>query len=136
MLTVNSPLRLTNSRVPSSGSTTHSSRQLCRCDQGAAADSSESIGTSGVSRCKPSMMTRCDSKSANVSGELSSLCCTENPLPYTRMIAALAWATMGFKASARAERSRIGCYHTGMQTSAAIDWSGIDTVLLDMDGTL
>src|SRR5271154_1966749 len=27
-------------------------------------------------------------------------------------------------------------YHTQMQSSPAIDWKGVDTVLLDMDGTL
>ena len=46
--------------------------------QGAAADSSDKIGMSGVMALSPSMMTRCDSKSASVNGELSSLRCTAN----------------------------------------------------------
>ena len=33
-------------------------------------------------------------------------------------------------------RFLIGCYHTQMSEHAALDWSAIDTVLLDMDGTL
>ena len=52
------------------------------------------------------------------------------------MMAAPARSTMGIRASARAGRSRIGWYHTQMHTAAAVDWSAIDTVLLDMDGTL
>src|SRR3984957_14301978 len=91
---------------------------------------------SGVTSLSPSMMTRCDSKSARVSGELSSLCCTVKPASYTRMMAAPARATMGIRACARAGRSLIGWYHTQMRHSSALDWSAIDTVLLDMDGTL
>jgi 5'-nucleotidase len=30
----------------------------------------------------------------------------------------------------------MGCYHTEMHASPAVDWSAIDTVLLDLDGTL
>jgi 5'-nucleotidase len=30
----------------------------------------------------------------------------------------------------------MACYHTHMNDAAAVDWSAIDTVLLDMDGTL
>jgi putative hydrolase of the HAD superfamily len=30
----------------------------------------------------------------------------------------------------------MGCYHTGMQAAAVLDWCAVDTVLLDMDGTL
>jgi len=30
----------------------------------------------------------------------------------------------------------MACYHTQMQTRGSVDWSAIDTVLLDMDGTL
>src|SRR6202041_2645648 len=82
------------------------------------------------------MMTRCESKSARVSGESSSLCCTVKPASYTRMMAAPARATMGIRACARAGRSLIGWYHTQMRHSSAVDWSAIDTVLLDMDGTL
>ena len=134
MLTVNSPLRLTNSRVPSSGSTTQSSRQCRRSTQGAAADSSDNIGMSGVRRRNPSMMICCDSRSANVSGELSSLRCTSKPASYTFMMASPARAASGIKASAKAVRSLIP-YHTHMP-STALDWSQIDTVLLDMDGTL
>src|SRR5579864_831353 len=52
------------------------------------------------------------------------------------MIASPARATMGSRASTRAGRSLIGCYHTEMSKHAALDWSAIDTVLLDMDGTL
>src|ERR1700726_2150580 len=52
------------------------------------------------------------------------------------MIAAPARATVGIRASARSARFRIiDCYHTQMNTNL-IDWSKIDTVLLDMDGTL
>jgi putative hydrolase of the HAD superfamily len=43
---------------------------------------------------------------------------------------------MGFKAEPKACRSRIDCYDTEMPPGAALDWSAIDTVLLDMDGTL
>src|SRR6202795_502649 len=52
------------------------------------------------------------------------------------MMAATARATMGIRALPKAGRSRIGWYHTHMRTSPAVDWSAIDTVLLDMDGTL
>src|ERR1700693_4327629 len=52
------------------------------------------------------------------------------------MMAAPARATMGIRALLNAWRSRIACYHTQMHTSPALDWSAIDTVLLDMDGTL
>src|SRR5580692_8019461 len=136
ILTVNSPLRLTNSRVPSRGSTTQSSRQVWRSAQGAWADSSERIGMWGVTAVSPSRMTRCDSRSARVKGELSSLCCTVKPASYTRMMAAPARSTMGMRPLAKACRSRIGWYHTHMHTASAVDWSAIDTVLLDMDGTL
>src|SRR5450631_4537010 len=51
------------------------------------------------------------------------------------MMAVPALATVGIKASARSRRFLIAWYHTQMAT-AAIDWSRIDTVLLDMDGTL
>ena len=57
---------------------------------------------SGVIRLSPSMMTRCDSKSANVSGELSSLRCTVKPASYTRMMAAPALSTMGISRSLKA----------------------------------
>jgi putative hydrolase of the HAD superfamily len=57
------------------------------------------------------------------------------------MMAALACATVGMSASTNSDRFRIGssridCYHTAMVATAPIDWSRIDTVLLDMDGTL
>src|ERR1700730_13759187 len=52
------------------------------------------------------------------------------------MIAAPARATMGSRAEAKAGRSRMGWYHTEMRGTPAVDWSAIDTVLLDMDGTL
>src|SRR5271163_1329538 len=52
------------------------------------------------------------------------------------MMAAPASSTMGIRASASAGRSRIGWYHTQMHSSSAVNWSAIDTVLLDMDGTL
>src|SRR5882724_10830510 len=52
------------------------------------------------------------------------------------MMAAPARATMGIRARAKAGRSRIGWYHTQMLNRAAVDWSVIETVLLDMDGTL
>jgi HAD superfamily hydrolase (TIGR01509 family) len=47
---------------------------------------------------------------------------------------------MGINLPAKACRSRIDWYHTQMHSSAApspaIDWPAVDTVLLDMDGTL
>src|SRR6202162_4736009 len=52
------------------------------------------------------------------------------------MMASPARATMGIRAWAKAGRSRIGWYHTQMPNDATLDWSAIDTVLLDMDGTL
>jgi putative hydrolase of the HAD superfamily len=52
------------------------------------------------------------------------------------MMAAPARATVGIKASASAGRFLIGAYDTRVNTVTAIDWSKIDTVLLDMDGTL
>src|SRR5450631_2155811 len=51
------------------------------------------------------------------------------------MMAVPALATVGIKASARSRRFLIAWYHTQMAT-AALDWSVIDTVLLEMDGTL
>src|SRR5712671_1480650 len=55
------------------------------------------------------------------------------------MIAAPARSTVGIKASASLGRSRvvffIGWYHTQMH-NPEVDWSKIDTVLIDMDGTL
>ncbi len=74
MLTVNSPLRLTNSRVPSSGSTSHSRGHARRCVHGdARCDSSDSTGMSVSARARPSTMQRCAARSAAVSGEASSL---------------------------------------------------------------
>jgi HAD superfamily hydrolase (TIGR01509 family) len=52
------------------------------------------------------------------------------------MMAAPARSAMGINKELNASRSRIGWYHTQMHTSPAVDWSVIDTVLLDMDGTL
>src|ERR1700687_950409 len=52
------------------------------------------------------------------------------------MMAAPARATMGIRAWAKAGRSRMGWYHTHMLNTPAVDWPAIDTVLLDMDGTL
>src|ERR1700760_1598948 len=62
---------------------------------------------SGVMLLSPSMMIRCDSRSASVNGELSSLRCTANAPSYTFMMASPADSTMGFRASASAARSRI-----------------------------
>src|SRR5208282_4091393 len=52
------------------------------------------------------------------------------------MIASPARATIGSSDSAMSGRFLIGCYHTQMSEHAVLDWSAIDTVLLDMDGTL
>src|ERR1700676_1079175 len=57
------------------------------------------------------------------------------------MMAAPARATIGNKASPKACRSFIDWYHTQMNAAQTgqvpgVDWSAIDTVLLDMDGTL
>src|ERR1700730_13322165 len=52
------------------------------------------------------------------------------------MMAAPARATLGIRAWAKAGRSRIGWYHTQVRSSNLSDCSAIDTVLLDMDGTL
>src|SRR5271167_4586403 len=52
------------------------------------------------------------------------------------MIASPASSTIGSKAAASSLRFRIAWYHTQMNPAAAVDWSAIDTVLLDMDGTL
>src|ERR1700730_8408527 len=52
------------------------------------------------------------------------------------MMAAPARVTMGIRAWAKAGRSRIGWYHTQMHSKPLVDWSAIDTVLLDMDGRL
>src|SRR5450755_2599650 len=49
------------------------------------------------------------------------------------MMALPARATVDIRASARSGMSFIGGYDTQMDT---LDWSKIDTVLLDMDGTL
>src|SRR5580693_10499622 len=53
-----------------------------------------------------------------------------------RMMAAPARATMGMSPRPNSWRSRMGWYHTDMYASPAVDWSAIDTGLLDMDGTL
>src|ERR1700690_473721 len=52
------------------------------------------------------------------------------------MISSPARATTGIRAAASAFRSRMAWYHTHMKDAAAVNWSVIDTVLLDMDGTL
>src|SRR6202163_4175559 len=52
------------------------------------------------------------------------------------MMAAPARATMGIRGLPKAGRSRIGWYHKHMHTSPGGEWPAIDTVLLDMDGTL
>ena len=58
MLTLNSPLRLTNSRVPSSGSTSHSRGQRSRSAAAtSSAHSSDSTGICGVSARSPSTIT-------------------------------------------------------------------------------
>src|SRR5438270_1524270 len=51
------------------------------------------------------------------------------------MTALPARSTTGIRASASPGRCLIGCYDTQMEP-VRIDWSRIDTVLLDMDGTL
>src|SRR5579883_3293857 len=53
-----------------------------------------------------------------------------------RMIAWLARASTGMRVSASSGRVVIDCYDTGMDATVALDWGLIDTVLLDMDGTL
>src|SRR5580698_6658275 len=52
------------------------------------------------------------------------------------MIAAAARAATGTMASPSSKRSLIDCYDTQMRRFPELDWSSIDTVLLDMDGTL
>ena len=72
--TVNSPLRLTNSRVPSSGSTSHRRRHSRRTFQVASSEaSSDNTGMSGVRRSRPSTRMRCAARSAAVSGLASAL---------------------------------------------------------------
>src|SRR5690606_20924471 len=92
MLTLNSPLRLMNSRVPSSGSTSHSRVQRRRSAAStSSAHSSDSTGTSGVSARNPSTMTWWAAMSADVTGDASSLRSTSNAPAYTSRMAAAAW---------------------------------------------
>src|ERR1700759_5105634 len=51
------------------------------------------------------------------------------------MIAAAARVATGTRASPSPKRSLIDWYHTQMPRFS-VDWTSIDTVLLDMDGTL
>src|SRR5271168_4896135 len=53
-----------------------------------------------------------------------------------RMMAALACSTMGIRARVKPDKSRIQVSYANMHASSAVDWAGVDTVLLDMDGTL
>ncbi len=73
MLTVNSPFRLMNSLVPSSGSTSQYLDPRTAASQSPARfDSSDSTGISGVSACSASQINVCDARSACVSGDASS----------------------------------------------------------------
>ena len=76
MFTVNSPLRWTNSRVPSSGSTTQSVLQLRRVAHGSFTASSDSTGISGEMRFSPARISFSERRSASVSGDMSSFLVT------------------------------------------------------------
>ena len=73
MFTVNMPLRLTNSLVPSRGST---SQQVSDLVGSPRRPSSETMGVSGSILESPFAMTSCAARSASVSGESSSLVVT------------------------------------------------------------
>ncbi len=77
MLTVNSPLRLMNSLVPSMGST-NQKRLLTSGISPADAASSPTIGMSGVRRRRPSKITFSAHWSATVTGDSSPLISTSN----------------------------------------------------------
>ena len=68
MLTVNSPVCLMNSLVPSMGSTTQRVSQERRCRMSVSLDSSESTGMALSKSRNPSTMTRCAARSASVKG--------------------------------------------------------------------
>jgi len=71
---VNSPLRLMNSRVPSSGSTSHSSGHARRTAKSwAASASSDSTGIDGVSSDSRAAKMSWAARSARVIGDSSAL---------------------------------------------------------------
>ena len=86
ILTVNSPLRFTNSLVPSSGSISQKRCHPARSLNSILADSSDKTGMSGVSAASRAAITSCAARSASVSGEPSSLLLTSNWRSYTSRI--------------------------------------------------
>ena len=72
MLTVNSPLRLRNSRVPSSGSTSQKRLPSISGTSPAAMASSATTGISGVRVLRAPRMKVSAASSASVTGEASS----------------------------------------------------------------
>ena len=87
-------------------------------------------------RFSPSMMTRCDSKSASVSGELSSLRCTANARVVDLHDGGTCARDDGHQCVGQGGKiSHRGIIRTCKHRSA-VDWKAVDTVLLDMDGTL
>ena len=79
MLTVNSPFRLMNSLVPSSGSTSQNGPSSSVGMRPAATVSSATTGISGVSSARPARITASAASSATVTGEASALARTAAP---------------------------------------------------------
>lgn len=73
MFTVNSPLRLMNSFVPSSGSTSQKRRAPAAAGPLVSTVSSDTTGISGVNSRRAETIRRSASSSAMVSGEASAL---------------------------------------------------------------
>ena len=87
MFTVNSSRRLTNSRVPSSGST-RKKRSAMTGTRPADTASSATTGISGASFSRSARMIFSAASSATVTGDASGLSSTANSVAYTAMMAA------------------------------------------------
>ncbi|EWS62357.1 hypothetical protein Y695_04416 [Hydrogenophaga sp. T4] len=100
MFTVNSPLRLMNSLVPSSGSTSQKRSPMAgRAPPDTA--SSPTTGIPGVSRISASVIRSSACWSAAVTGEASSLLSTSKSVAYTAITRSPAARTMGTSCCSR-----------------------------------
>ena len=126
-LTVNSPLRLMNSLVPSSGSMSQYCGQPCRTTGACpSVDSSDSTGMSGVSRCRPAQRISCAARSARVIGESSALNSTSwlDRVDLENGACPPARRACGPRAAA-ADRSRwVGSFNADLQLSKAAYHTG------------
>src|SRR5690606_10401077 len=108
-----------------------------RCSSLAA--SSDSTGNAGERRTSRSVMIRCDTRSASVSGDRSFFVSTSKSRSYTSRMASPAAFAIERICSSRSMCSLMipTQYHHQMAShDLPLPWHEIDTVLVDMDGTL